>query len=64
LPTVKAIFRSAEQVPIFIFWRRMMDLRRGAARRWRTGLSRDYDDAVAAVAAARRRADAVAATST
>jgi hypothetical protein len=27
-PTVKAIFRSAEQVPIFIFWRRMMDLRR------------------------------------
>ena len=26
-PTVKAIFRSAEQVPIFIFWRRMMDLR-------------------------------------
>ena len=27
-PTVKAIFRSAEHVPIFIFWRRMMDLRR------------------------------------
>ena len=27
-PTVKAIFLRALQVPIFIFWRRMMDLRR------------------------------------
>ena len=27
MPTVKAIFRKALHVPIFIFWRRMMDLR-------------------------------------